>query len=40
MALCLPGQVQGAVCDGQDLGPDLHLPAREAGKVIFGHSGF
>lgn len=40
MALCLPGQVRGAVCDGQDLGPALHLPAREAGKVIFGHSGF
>lgn len=40
MALCLPGQVQGEVCNGQDLGPDLHLPAREAEKVIFGHSGF
>ena len=40
LAPCLPGQVQGEVCNGQDLGPDVHLPAREAAKVTFSHSGF
>lgn len=35
-----PGQVQGEECNGQDLGPDLRLPCKEAAKVIFSHSGF